>query len=139
MNQRSSAAAGVASLPPVPGGAQAAANPPPNGSAGRDRAKLAKQAMEFESVYLAEMIKPMFDGTQATEPFGGGFGEDVWRSQQVQEFAHAIARQGGIGLADMVARELIRAQEAGNASSPRSRTTESGAHAARRPAEGGPQ
>jgi peptidoglycan hydrolase FlgJ len=77
-----------------------------------DREMLHKRAIEFEAVYLAQMLQPMFDDLKSTEPFGGGFGEDVWRSQQVQEYGKAIAQNGGIGIADVVARELIQAQEA---------------------------
>ena len=58
------------------------------------------------------MLKPMFEGLQNDGPFGGGFGEDVWRSLQVQEFGKAIAHSGGIGLADAVRKELLAAQEA---------------------------
>jgi peptidoglycan hydrolase FlgJ len=77
-----------------------------------DRETLQKRAIEFEAVYLAQMLQPMFDDLNAEEPFGGGFGEDVWRSQQVQEYGKAIAENGGIGIADAVARQLIQAQEA---------------------------
>ena len=78
----------------------------------RPRRPLQKQAVEFEAVYLAQMLQPMFDDLKAAEPFGGGFGEDVWRSLQVQEYGKAIAKSGGVGIADAVARELIQAQEA---------------------------
>ena len=77
-----------------------------------DRETLQKRAIEFEAVYLAQMLQPMFDDLKAEEPFGGGFGEDVWRSQQVQEYGKAIAESGGVGIADAVARQLIQAQEA---------------------------
>lgn len=77
-----------------------------------DRETVRKRAIEFEAVYLAQMLQPMFDDLKAEEPFGGGFGEDVWRSQQVQEYGKAIAESGGVGIADAVARQLIQAQEA---------------------------
>jgi Rod binding domain-containing protein len=77
-----------------------------------DRQTLRKRAIEFEAIYLAQMLQPMFDGLKTEEPFGGGFGEDVWRSQQVQEYGKAIAESGRIGIADAVARQLIQAQEA---------------------------
>jgi peptidoglycan hydrolase FlgJ len=70
-----------------------------------------KQAVEFEAVYLTQMLKPMFEDLKTAEPFGGGFGEDVWRSLQVQEFGRALAQGGGVGLADAVARQLLRVQE----------------------------
>ena len=77
-----------------------------------DRETLQKRAIEFEAVYLAQMLQPMFDDLKAEEPFGGGFGEDVWRSQQVQEYGTAIAESGGVGIADTIARQLVQAQEA---------------------------
>lgn len=77
-----------------------------------DRKAMHRQAVEFEAVYLAQMLKPMFEGIEAEAPFGGGFGEDVWRSMQVQKFGEAIAKSGGVGLADAVYGELLATQEA---------------------------
>jgi flagellar protein FlgJ len=77
-----------------------------------DHKTLQKQAVEFESVYLAQMLEPMFEGIQAEAPFGGGFGEDVWRSLQIREFGKALSERGGIGLADAVGRQLLKMQEA---------------------------
>jgi Rod binding domain-containing protein len=79
-----------------------------------DRQTLQRKAVEFEAVYLAQMLQPMFENLEAAEPFGGGLGQDVWRSMQVQEYGKAIASAGGVGLADQVARELIALQEARN-------------------------
>jgi peptidoglycan hydrolase FlgJ len=83
-----------------------------------DHETLRKRAVEFEAVYLAQMLQPMFDELKSSGPFGGGFGEDVWRSQQVQEYGKAIAQSGGVGIADAVAGELIRAQEAHQGAQP---------------------
>lgn len=68
-------------------------------------------ARDFEAVFLAEMLRPMFAEVSAEAPFGGGFGEDVWRSMQITEFGKALAVKGGIGLADAVGREMLRLQE----------------------------
>lgn len=80
--------------------------------ASADRKAMHRQAVEFEAVYLAQMLKPMFEGIEAAAPFSGGFGEDVWRSMQLQQFGEAIAKSGGVGLADAVYGELLAAQEA---------------------------
>lgn len=77
-----------------------------------DRKAMHRKAVEFEAIYLAEMLKPMFEDLQAAAPFDGGFGEDVWRSMQLQEFGQAIAKSGGVGLADAVYADLLAAQEA---------------------------
>ncbi|MBL8668961.1 MAG: rod-binding protein [Rhodospirillales bacterium] len=90
------------------------AAPTPAGENGTAQRKaLQRQAVSFEAVYLGEMLKPMFDGLATDGPFSGGFGEDVWRSLQVQEFGKAIAASGGIGLAAAVHDELLAAQETG--------------------------
>ena len=70
-----------------------------------------KAAEEFEAVYLAQMLKPMFDSVEIDPTFGGGAAEETWRSIQVDEMAKQIARNGGIGLADVVAKEMLRLQE----------------------------
>lgn len=77
-----------------------------------DREALQRKAVEFESIYLTQMLQPMFENLgDAAEPFGDGPGQDVWRSMQVEQYGKAIAAGGGIGLAERVARELITAQE----------------------------
>lgn len=80
--------------------------------ASKQRKALERQATEFEAVYLSEMLKPMFEGLRSDGPFGGGFGEDVGRSLQIQELGKAIAGNGVVGLADAVRKELLAAQEA---------------------------
>ncbi len=75
------------------------------------RGQLQKKAVEFEAVFITQMLKPMFEGTQAEEPFGGGMAEDVWRSFEMEEYGKAIAQSGGIGLADAVYRQLLAVQE----------------------------
>ena len=70
-----------------------------------------KVAKDFEAVFLSQMLQPMFQNLGAEAPFGGGHGEDVWRSMQVQEYGKAITEAGGIGIADSVLREMIKMQE----------------------------
>lgn len=73
--------------------------------------QLLQTAREFEASFLSQMLKPMFANLGAEEPFGGGMGEDMWRSLQVDEYGKAIAQNGGIGLADNVFREMLKLQE----------------------------
>ncbi len=74
-------------------------------------AEMRRVAEDFESFFLAQALQPMFDNIEPEAPFGGGPGEDVWRSMQVQEYGKAIVKQGGIGLADHVMEQMIRMQE----------------------------
>ncbi len=70
-----------------------------------------KVAEEFEAVFLGQMLQPMFQNIDAAEPFGGSASEKMWRTMQVDEYGKTFAKAGGIGLADSVFREILKAQE----------------------------
>jgi Rod binding domain-containing protein len=70
-----------------------------------------KIARDFEAVFIGQMLQPMFQNIDAAEPFGGSSSEKMWRSMQVDEYGKAIAKAGGIGLADAVFRQILKAQE----------------------------
>jgi Rod binding domain-containing protein len=53
----------------------------------------------------------MFEGIKSDGPFGGGYGESVFRSLMIEHYSKTIAEQGGFGLADQVKREILRFQE----------------------------
>ena len=72
----------------------------------------AKTAQEFEAFFLGQMLQPMFEGLEAETPFGGGHAEKIWRTMMVDEMGKAMAKAGGIGIADSVQREILRLQEA---------------------------
>ena len=67
---------------------------------------------EFEAFFLTQMLEHMFKGVPTDGYFGGGYGEGVYRSLMLQEYGRVLSKAGGIGIADMVGRELIRLQEA---------------------------
>jgi Rod binding domain-containing protein len=71
-----------------------------------------KTAEEFEAFFLTQMLEHMFKGVPTDGYFGGGYGEGVYRSVMLQEYGRVLSKAGGIGVADMVSRELMRLQEA---------------------------
>lgn len=79
--------------------------------AARDRS-LREAATDFEAVFLGQMLAPMFEGLKTDGPFGGGNAEEIFRSMMVDEMGTAIARSGGIGIADAVYQKLLALQEA---------------------------
>ena len=72
--------------------------------------RMRETAEKFEASFLAQMLKPMFEGIQTDGPFGGGEAEGTWRSFMIDEMAKQTVRAGGIGLADTVVSEMIRMQ-----------------------------
>ena len=74
--------------------------------------KARKTANEFEAVMLNTLTKTMLSGIKSDGPFGGGQSEEMYRSLQAEEMAKALSNAGGIGLADIIYREIIQLQEA---------------------------
>ncbi len=76
-----------------------------------DNPAMRKAAEDFEAVFLTQMIKPMFDTLPTDTMFGGGQAENIYRGLMVEEFGKSVAKNGGIGIADSVYRELLKLQE----------------------------
>lgn len=73
-------------------------------------AEIRRTAESFEAMFLAQMLAPMFDGLPTDGEFGGGAGERAFRPMLIEEYGKAIMRAGGVGVADAVAREMMRLQ-----------------------------
>ena len=69
-------------------------------------------AEQFEAIFIAQMLNPMFETVETDSLMGGGPAEGVYRSMMVEEASKSIAHKGGIGIADNVYRELLKMQEA---------------------------
>jgi peptidoglycan hydrolase FlgJ len=79
--------------------------------------RIRTQAQELEGVFLNMLTKEMFAGIRTDDHnFGGGFGEETWRSMQSEQLANSMAQNGGIGLADQLMGEMLALQEAANTS-----------------------
>jgi Rod binding domain-containing protein len=74
------------------------------------RGKARDAAQKFESQFLAQMLGQMFQGIDTDGPFGGGHGEEMFRSLLTDSMAKDMTKAGGIGLADTVQREILKLQ-----------------------------
>lgn len=79
-------------------------------AAERVRARSKETAEKFEGQFLAFMFQQMFEGVKTDGPFGGGHGEEMFRSLMTDAMGKQMAKQGGIGLADTVQREMLKMQ-----------------------------
>lgn len=70
-----------------------------------------KAAGEFESMFLAQMLAPMWAGIGGENYLGGGAAEETYRGMLVNEYGKMVSKSGGLGIADSVKTELIRLQE----------------------------
>lgn len=73
--------------------------------------KINETAQEFEAVFIGQMLQHMFAGVEVDEEFGGGHGEEMFKSLIVDEYGKLMAKSGGIGLADHVRQEMLNLQE----------------------------
>lgn len=71
-------------------------------------------AQDFESVFIGEMLKPMFEGIETDGEFGGGKGEEIFRGMMVQEYGKMLSKNGGIGLSSQIKEQMIKMQEEAN-------------------------
>ena len=90
--------------PLVPDASPPVRHPSPSQPAGAD-AKLRRAAEAFEAAFLAEMLRHTGLGRMPAS-FNGGFGEAAFAGTLVEEYAKAIARAGGLGLADRIYKSL---------------------------------
>lgn len=74
-------------------------------------AQLMQKAQELEASFLSEMLAHTgFDAR--TGPFSGGIGEDHFASFLRDVQAKAMAKQGGLGLAQSIFQSLVRRDDA---------------------------
>lgn len=76
----------------------------------KTREEARKLAEDFERMFLAEMLQPMFAGIETDGPFGGGNAEDVFRPMLLDKYAEKVSDAGGVGIADAVMKEILRLQ-----------------------------
>ena len=95
-------------LPPLPAPQAPDVAPPPQSATA---AGARKTAEDFEAFFLSQTFEQMFSSVAPDALFGGGSAEEAYRSMLFQEYGKAVAKSGGIGLADAVQREILKLQE----------------------------
>ncbi|MFN4088615.1 MAG: rod-binding protein [Alphaproteobacteria bacterium] len=83
----------------------------PGATAAADREAARRTAQEFEAVFVGQMVSHMFAGLQEDALFGGGQAGDLYRSMLNEEYGRAIAKSGGVGVADQVMKQILALQE----------------------------
>ena len=81
------------------------------GPGGINMKKAKATAQQFEGFFVGQMMEHMMAGVEADPIFGGGHGEDMWRSMLNQEYGKEIAKSGKLGIANNVMKAMLQAQE----------------------------
>lgn len=79
----------------------------PKNAPGRDPQKIKEAAQQFEAIFIQQMFKDMRNSV----PDGGlierGNADDIYTQLQDAETAKIMSQQGGIGLADLMLKQLL--------------------------------
>jgi Rod binding domain-containing protein len=108
MSQTSVLTTPVSLLRPL--AAKPTATAPMSASESAKRAAIHKTAIDFEATFLSQMMSHMFEGVSSPAPFGGGEGEEIYKSFLTDAFSKQMAKSGGVGVAASVQREMLKIQ-----------------------------
>ncbi len=70
------------------------------------KAQILEQAREFESVFIAQMLK--YSGLEKAISSQGGFGGEAYSSLLLEQYAGKIVDNGGFGLAENIYEQLLK-------------------------------
>jgi len=73
------------------------------------RAHIDKSAKEYEGAFLSIMLGQMMSGVK-TSTFGGGEGEDAFKSFLTDAMAKSMVKHGGVGLSRSLSNEMLKMQ-----------------------------
>lgn len=76
-----------------------------------DPNKVRDTAEKFEAFFIGQMMEHMTAGLETDAMFGGGHGEEMWKSMLNQEYGKVIAKSGRLGIADQVMKGMLKMQE----------------------------
>jgi Rod binding domain-containing protein len=94
--------------------AAAAGAMPATGQAGAmSSAQIDKTSKDFESMFISQMLEPMFGDSEGDEAFGSAESSDVYKGLLMDQYGKLMTQSGGIGVADYVKKELLKLQEHG--------------------------
>jgi Rod binding domain-containing protein len=80
---------------------------------GATPAQLKSLAGDFESSFISSMLQPMFAGLSTAAPFGGGQGEEMFKSFLVDAVAKQMTKSGGLGMSGALQKEFMKMQASG--------------------------
>ena len=92
--------------------------------------KVKKAAQDFEAFFVGSMMESMTSEMQPDEVFGGGHGEEMWRSMLNQEYGKEVAKSGKLGISSNVMTAMLKMQEERTKAQQAAQTTPADAPAA---------
>jgi flagellar protein FlgJ len=76
-----------------------------------NEAQIRKAAQDFEAIFINQLLKSMRDTIEDNKLWGDGRDMKLYRSLLDEQLASQMAKTGGIGLADILAAQLMTDSE----------------------------
>jgi Rod binding domain-containing protein len=73
--------------------------------------QIMNSARDFEAVFATQMMTPMFEGLEVNPMFGGGKGEEMFRTVLLDEYGKQIGQNDSFNMANQLASAMLKAQE----------------------------
>jgi len=86
------------------------ASPGPGRMTPAEERRLRTTAHEVESIFIQHMLKTMRQASGTGQTLLNGRGQRVYQEMMDEHMGRALAKSGGIGLADMLVRDVLRRQ-----------------------------
>lgn len=83
-----------------------------------DREKLKKACADFEALFVARMLKLMRQSIPQNGLLGNGPGKEIYQSLMDQELAQKMSKRGGVGLGEVLYRQVLQREEKVRAAAP---------------------
>jgi flagellar protein FlgJ len=83
-------------------GPGAAAAPPP------EQRKAIEAAREFEALLIGRLLRGMREANAVAGGLFDGRGQRMYQELMDEQLGRALARAGGLGIADLIARDVLR-------------------------------
>lgn len=90
--------------------------PDPDSDSGRDPAKIRDAAAQFESLLIAQVFKTIHEDEGGWLGTGDDQSAGTAMSMADEYLAQSISKRGGLGLAQMIARQLDPSESSNNSS-----------------------
>jgi flagellar protein FlgJ len=78
---------------------------------GLNAAAAKKAATQFETGFISDFVGQMFQDIPTDGEFGGGEGEQMFRSLLTDEYGKQVEASGGFGLSNAITTQLLKHQE----------------------------
>lgn len=77
----------------------------------KNRKAVHEAAVKFEAMFMNEMMSYMGQDLKSDGPFGGGHGEEMFRSLMTEQYGRQVAQSGQTGVGAALEKQMLLLQE----------------------------